>query len=78
MAQNIPTAPHPPMGELAWLGGSTGIMPAAAASALGDALNAVATAAHACHPQARPGPDLTWPLIGRLGLARYLAPAPAG
>ena len=35
------------MGELAWLGGSTGIMPAAAASALGDALNAVATAAHA-------------------------------
>jgi len=33
------------MGELAWLGGSTGIMPAPVASPLGDALNAVAAAA---------------------------------
>jgi hypothetical protein len=66
------------MGELAWLGGSTGIMPAAAASALGDALNAVATAAHAAIRKLALAPDLTWPLIGRLGLARYLAPAPAG
>ena len=66
------------MGELAWLGGSTGIMPAAAASALSDALNAVATAAHAAIRKLALAPDLTWPLIGRPGLARYLAPAPAG
>jgi hypothetical protein len=44
--------------------------------ALGDALSAVAAAAHA----AITGYGFTradlWPLLGRFGLARYLTPAP--
>jgi hypothetical protein len=46
--------------------------------ALGDALNAIAAAADCARRRFGFGPELTWPLIGRLGLARYLAPAPAG
>ena len=44
-------------------------------SPLADALNAAADCAIR---QFGFGPELTWPLIGRLGLARFLAPSPAG
>jgi len=66
------------MGELGVIGGTDPLLPAPAASPLGDALNAVAAAAHAAitgHGFAQAG---LWPLLGRFGLARYLAPARAG
>ena len=66
------------MGELGAIGGTDPALPAPAASPLGDALNAVAAATHAAitgHGFAQPG---LWPLLGRFGLARYLAPARAG
>ena len=66
------------MGELGAIGGTDPALPAPAASPLGDALNAVAAAAHAAitgHGFAQAG---LWPLLGRFGLARYLAPARAG
>ena len=49
-----------------------------AGSPLADALNAVAAAADCAIRQFGLGPERTWPLIGRLGLARFLAPARAG
>jgi len=66
------------MGELAAIGGPDPVLPAPAASPLGDAVAAVAAAAHAAI--ARPGCGLLglWPLLGRFGLACYLAPARAG
>jgi hypothetical protein len=53
-------------------------MPGPADTHLGDALNAVAPAAHAAI--AGPGFGLAdfWPLLGRSGIARHLAPARAG
>jgi hypothetical protein len=49
-----------------------------AASPLHDALNAVAAAAHAAITGYGLGPGGLWPLLGRFGLARHLAPARAG
>ncbi|MGH3302239.1 MAG: hypothetical protein ACRDOK_11250 [Streptosporangiaceae bacterium] len=65
------------MRELAAIGAS-GVLPGPAASPLGDALNALAAAVHAARRKTGWGPELGWPLAGRLGLSRYLAPARAG
>ena len=51
---------------------------APAASPLGDALNAVAAAAHAAIAGNGCGLLGLWPLLGRFGLARHLAPARPG
>jgi transposase-like protein len=48
-----------------------------AGSPLGDALNAVAAAVDCARRTFGHGPQMTWPLAGRLGLARFLMPAPA-
>ena len=48
-----------------------------AGSPLGDALNAVAAAVDCARRNFGHGPEMTWPLAGRLGLARFLMPAPA-
>ncbi len=66
------------MRQLGAIGGTDPALPEPAASPLGDALNAVAAAAHAAiagHGFSRA--DL-WPLLGRFGLARHLMPARAG
>jgi hypothetical protein len=48
-----------------------------AGSPLGDALNALAAAVDCARRNFGYGPEMTWPLAGRLGLARFLMPAPA-
>lgn len=48
-----------------------------AGSPLGDALNALAAAVDCARRNFGHGPQMTWPLAGRLGLARFLMPAPA-
>ena len=66
------------MRQLGAIGGTDPALRAPAASPLGDALNAVAAAAHAAitgHGFAHA--DL-WPLLGRFGLAHHLMPARAG
>lgn len=45
---------------------------------LRDALNVLAAAAAGARDRLRLGPEITWPLLGRLGLARALMPARAG
>ncbi len=66
------------MGQPGVTGGTDPALPGPADSPLHDALNAVAAAAHA----AITGHGFTsaglWPLPGRPGLARYLAPARSG
>ena len=66
------------MQQLGAIGGTDPAMPGPADTHLGDALNAVAPAAHAAI--AGPGFGLAdfWPLLGRSGIARHLAPARAG
>ena len=49
-----------------------------AGSPLGDALNAVAAAVDCARRNFGYGPETTWALAGRLGLARFLMPARAG
>jgi hypothetical protein len=49
-----------------------------AGTPLGDALNAVAAAVDCAMRNFGYGPQMTWALAGRLGLARFLRPAPAG
>jgi len=51
---------------------------APAASPLGEALNAVAACAHAAITRFGLSRADLWPLLGRFGLARHLAPARAG
>ena len=66
------------MRQMAAIGGTDTALPEPVASPLGDALNAVAAAAHAAitgHGFSRA--DL-WPLLGRFGLARHLMPARVG
>jgi hypothetical protein len=55
----------------AWLPGSAG-------SPLADALAALAAAVHAARIRLSYGLDLTWPLLGTLGLGHALMPAPGG
>ena len=66
------------MFQLGFIGGADPVLPEPSGSPLGDALSAVAAAAHA----AITGYGFTradlWPLLGRYGLARHLAPARAG
>ena len=66
------------MHQFGFIGGADPALPEPSGSLLGDALNAVAAAAHA----AITGYGFTqadlWPLLGRFGLARHLAPARAG
>jgi hypothetical protein len=65
------------MAEMGFLiGGTDPALPLPAASPLGDALNAVAAAAHAARIAGAVEP--LWPLLGRFGLARYLMPARSG
>ena len=53
-------------------------LPGPAGSPLGDALNAVAACAHAAITRFGLSRADLWPLLGRFGLARHLAPARAG
>jgi hypothetical protein len=66
------------MFQLGFIGGADPVLPEPSGSPLGDALSAVAAAAHA----AITGYGFTradlWPLLGRYGLACHLAPARAG
>jgi len=64
--------------ELGVIGGASPELPAPAASPLGEALNAVAAAAHAAITSRGYTRADMWPLLGRFGLARHLAPARAG
>jgi hypothetical protein len=66
------------MHQLGWICGTDPALPEPAASPLGDALNAAAAAAHAAITGYGLGPADLWPLLGRFGLARHLAPARAG
>ena len=66
------------MQQLGAIGGTDPALPGPDASPLHDALNAVAAAAHAAVTgHGFDSADL-WPLLGRFGLARHLAPARAG
>jgi hypothetical protein len=47
-------------------------------SAVGDSLNLLIAGMGEARRRFGYGPDMTWPLISRLGLARWLMPAPAG
>ena len=53
-------------------------VPGPAGSPLADALAALAAAVHAARARLGYGPDLTWPLLGALGLGHALMPAPGG
>jgi transposase-like protein len=66
------------MFQLGVIGGTDPALPGPAASPLHDALNAVAAAAHAAIAGDGFGLADLWPLLGRFGLARHLAPARAG
>jgi hypothetical protein len=66
------------IGELNGFDSTTPLPCEPTGSPLGDALDTVAAVTRAA--QRKPGysPELTWALMGRLGLARYLQPARAG
>ena len=66
------------MRQLGAIGGTDPALPGPGASPLHDALNAVAAAAHAAITGYDLGAAGLWPLLGRFGLARHLAPARAG
>ena len=66
------------MFQLSAIGGTGQALPGPDDSPLHDALNAVAVAAHAAITGHGCGPADLWPLLGRFGLARHLAPARAG
>lgn len=66
------------IGELASFDSATPLPREPAGSPLGDALDTVAAVTHAAQRKLGYGPELTWALMGRLGLARYLQPARAG
>jgi hypothetical protein len=67
------------MYQLGFVGGlADPPLPGPAASPLGDALNAVAACAHAAITRFGLSRAGLWPLLGRFGLARHLAPARAG
>ena len=67
------------MHQLGFVGGLAGPpLPGPAGSPLGDALNAVAACAQAAITRFGLARADLWPLLGRFGLARHLAPARAG
>ena len=67
------------MHQLGFVGGlADPPLPGPAASPLGDALNAVAACVHAAITRFGLSRADVWPLLGRFGLARHLAPARAG
>ena len=66
------------MHQLGGIGGTGPALPGPAASPLHDTLNAVAAAAYAAITGYGLSPADLWPLLGRFGLARHLAPARAG
>lgn len=66
------------MGQLGAIGGTDPALPGPDASPLHDALNAVAAAVHAVITGYGLGLADLWPLLGRFGLARHLAPVRAG
>jgi hypothetical protein len=53
-------------------------LPGPAGSPLADGLAALAPAVHAARMRLGYGPDLTWPLLGTLGLGHAFMPAPGG
>jgi hypothetical protein len=66
------------MHQLGVIGGTDPALPEPSGSPLGDALNAVVAAAYAAITQHGFGQADLWPLLGRFGLARHLAPARSG
>jgi hypothetical protein len=66
------------MFQLGAIGGPDPALPGPDASPLRDALNAVAAAAYAAIAGHGFGSADLWPLLGRFGLARHLAPPGAG
>ena len=64
------------MHQLGFIGGADPALPEPSGSALGDALSAVAAAAHAAITEYGFTRADLWPLLGRFGLVRYLTPAP--
>jgi len=65
------------MFQLGFIGGlADPALPVPSGSPLGDALSAVAACAHAAITGYGLSRADLWPLLGRFGLARYLAPAP--
>ena len=66
------------MGELAVFGGDCADCLLPTGSPLAGALAAVSAVLQAVRPRPGRAPELTWPLIGRFGLARYLQPARSG
>ena len=62
--------------QLGFIGGSDPALPVPSGSPLGDALSAVAACAHAAITSYGLSRADLWPLLGRFGLARCLAPAP--
>jgi hypothetical protein len=67
------------MHQLGFVGGlADPPLPGPTGSPLGDALNAVAACAHAAITRFGLSRAGLWPLLGRFGLARHLAPARAG
>jgi len=66
------------IGELGGLGFyPPGLPSEPAGSPLGDALNALAAAVDCARRNFGHWPEMTWPLADRLGLARFVMPAPA-
>jgi hypothetical protein len=66
------------MFQLGFIAGADPALPVPSASPLGDALNAVAAAAHAAITGYGFSRADLWPLLGRYGLARHLMPARSG
>ena len=66
------------MFQLGFIAGAGPALPVPSASPLGDALNAVAAAAHAAITGYGFSRADLWPLLGRYGLARHLMPARSG
>ena len=66
------------IGELAGFDSVTPLLAEPTGSALGEALDTVATATRAAQRRMGYGPDMSWALAGRFGLCRFLQPARAG
>jgi hypothetical protein len=74
---SVPGGDRGPGLTAGWASTRPGRRRSPAGSPLGDALNAAAAAVDCARRNFGHGPQMTWPLAGRLGLARFLMPAPA-